>query len=173
MNDAFLKKVDDYNFDDETRLYVYWRSLGMPPRKACSDAGIPVGRWRVMENRPDVQEAILTLFDEGLVSRKVTKASVEAILFEAIEVARRKDMPKVMIEGARALADINQLTSQQLKISVTHPSNQAPRRHYPGPATDYAKFTPRQLEKLVDGPRVLTKLNDHELDPVPTQSDAL
>jgi hypothetical protein len=37
---------------------------------------------------------------------KVTRKRVQALIIEAIEMARRKDQPKVMIEGAVALAEI-------------------------------------------------------------------
>jgi hypothetical protein len=94
-------------------IYVYWRSLAIPPRDACKRAGIDPDRWRSIETRPTIRQAIEELNEAMEPDYKITRKRVQAIILEGIEVARRKDQAKTMIEGAVALAGIAGLNAPQ------------------------------------------------------------
>jgi hypothetical protein len=94
-------------------IYVYWRSLAIPPREACKRAGMDPDKWRSVETRPTIRQAIEELNEAMEPDYKVTRKRVQAIILEGIEIARRKDQAKTMIEGAVALAGIAGLNAPQ------------------------------------------------------------
>lgn len=112
-------------------LYVYWRSLAIPPAESYRRAGLEGKNWRTLERRPAIRKAMEDLQEQIEPDYKVTRKRVQAIILEGIEIARRRDQPKVMIEGALALADIGGLKApQRLQIQqqqhITHESGSRP-----------------------------------------------
>lgn len=90
-------------------LYVYWRSLAVPPAESHRRAGFDGKQWRTLERRPVIRKAMEDLQEQIEPEYKVTRKRVQAIILEGIEVARRRDNAKTMIEGAVALANIGGL----------------------------------------------------------------
>jgi hypothetical protein len=93
--------------------YLYWRSMALPPREAYLRAGYKGNNWRTVETRPAIRKAIADLAERLLPEYRVTRESVIGIIMEGVDIARRKDQAKNMIEGALALADITGLKSPQ------------------------------------------------------------
>jgi hypothetical protein len=113
--DDALQEIADLAADlnERERLYVYWRSLAVPPLEAYKRAGYAGNSWRQLETRPIIRTAMEELQEHIEPEYRITRKRVQGIILEGIEVARRKDQAKTMIEGAVALAGIAGLNAPQ------------------------------------------------------------
>lgn len=90
----------------QERIYVYWRSIALPPGAAFKKAGYVGSNWRIVETRPKVRNALQDINEKQTPDYRITQAKVIGIIMEGIDIARRKDQAKTIIEGAVALAGI-------------------------------------------------------------------
>lgn|SRR5574343_366295 len=90
----------------QERKYIYWRSVANPPALAFSKAGYAGSNWRIVETRPKIREALIALNEELEPAYRVTQKTVVGILMEAVDMARMKEQPKVMVEAAKELAAV-------------------------------------------------------------------
>jgi hypothetical protein len=133
------------------RLYVYWRSMAQPPAEAAKRAG--VSNWRATESRPIVRQALQDLQEALSPSYRITRERVLGLIMEGIDVARRKDQAKIIIEGAVALANIagvaapiKQQIHQYTQVEQIQSSEQPRLAHLPK----------EELERMVGIQRRLT-----------------
>jgi hypothetical protein len=150
-------------------FYVYWRSLAIPPAESYRRAGFDTGTYRTLETRPKIREAMAALQEAIEPEYKVTRNRVQAIILEAIEVARRKDNPKTMIEGAVALANIAGL-NQPTKLKIEHSTD-------PTQVAAAASVHPLSLRHLTRG-ELEAKVNKqrllpHSAEPVDAQFEVI
>jgi hypothetical protein len=94
------------NLNSQERKYIYWRSVANPPALAFSKAGYTGSSWRMVETRPKIREALIALNEELEPAYRVTQKTVVGILMEAVDMARMKEQPKVMVEAAKELAAV-------------------------------------------------------------------
>jgi hypothetical protein len=136
-------------------IYVYWRSLATPPREACKRAGLNADNWKSFEARPTIRKAIEELNEALEPEYKVTRKRVTAIILEGIEIARRKDQAKTMIEGAVALAALGGLNApQRLQIQQqTHHVSGSAERAREGLALSHLPRS--ELEAMLNKQRTL------------------
>lgn len=138
--------------NSQERKYVYWRSVANPPVVAFTKAGYAGGSWRVVETRPRVREALMDLNELLEPQYRVTQRSVVGILMEAVELARMKEQPKVLVEAAKELASVTGVgaatkiqVDQHTQFSVGQKEETKALRHMPR----------RGLEDLVGVERAL------------------
>ena len=147
-------------------IYVYWRSLAIPPAEAYRRAGFEGKNWRTLEHRPAIRKAMEGIQELLEPEYRVTLKRVQNIILEGIEIARRRDNPKVMIEGAVALADIGGLRAPTRVQVQQHTVVENQTRQFPGQPAPLAlaKLPRDQLERLLGKQRVL---------PMPTPTPAV
>lgn len=90
----------------QERKYVYWRSIGSSPADAHRRAGYAGANPRAVETRPKVRRALQDLNERLEPEYRVTQQKVVGLIMEGIDIARRKDQAKTIIEGAVALAGV-------------------------------------------------------------------
>ena len=100
-----IQELAPHLTDKEVR-YVYWRSMANPPLQAFRKAGYEGSVWRAVETRPKIRTALQDLNDRLEPSYRIDRQKIIGILMEAVELARIKEQPKVLVEAARELADI-------------------------------------------------------------------
>lgn len=146
--DDALQEIKDLapDLSGQELIYVYWRSLAVPPGESYKRAGYEGRGYRVMDRRPAIRQAMVDLQEQLEPDYKVTRKRVQGVILEAIEMARRKDQPKVMIEGAVALAEIGGVKAPT-KLQIQQHTVQE--NVLPG-------AQPRQLQ--------LTQMSRHELE---------
>lgn len=168
MNDLETLPPDDALFEirqaapdltQQELIYAYWRSLAIPPAESFRRAGYESGNYRALESRPKIRQALVALQEAMEPEYKVTRARVQAIILEAIEVARRKDQAKTMIEGATALASIAGLNAPQ-KLRIEHSGTQAVVASVAQPAQQLRHLTRAELEAKINRPRLLPSPSD-------------
>lgn len=110
----------------QERKYVYWRSIALPPTAAYAKAGYSGTNWRTVETRPKIREALQDLNERTSSEYRVTQQTVIGLIMEGIEIAKRKDQAKTIIEGAVALANITGVAaatkyqiSQRTEVNMT------------------------------------------------------
>lgn len=94
------------SLSEQERQYVYWRSIAYPPAKAFALANYKGSAWRTVETRPKIRTALADLNERLEPEYRVTRQTVVGILMEAVEIARRKDQPKILVEAAKELAEV-------------------------------------------------------------------
>lgn len=153
---------------EEERRYVYWRMVGSPPADAHRRAGFSSGGWRMVDTRPRVRDALANMHERVEPEWRVTQKTVVGILFEAVEIARRKDQAGNLIEAASALANITGVAAaskmqiqQNTNISIEHKTEAQALKHMPR----------AQLEQMVGVNRMLPnpKVIDAEYEEIHTQ----
>ena len=90
----------------QERKYVYWRSIGSSPGEAFDNAGYKGNNARAIETRPKVRRALQDLNERLEPEYRVTQQKVIGLIMEGIDIARRNDQAKTIIEGAVALAGV-------------------------------------------------------------------
>ena len=108
---------------EQERRFIYWRSIGEPPGMAFQKAGYAGVGWRMVESRPRVREALLELNERLEPEYRVTQKTVVGLLFEAVEIARRRDNCKVLVEAAKELAAVTGVgaaTRVEVKQDISH-----------------------------------------------------
>lgn len=95
------------NLTQQERKFVYWRSMANPPLMAFKKAGYMGGQWRQVETRPKIREALADLNERLEPEYRITQQKVISILMEAVDLARLKEQPKILVEAATALANIS------------------------------------------------------------------
>lgn len=90
----------------QERKYVYWRSIGSSPGDAYKRAGYTGSNPRSIETRPKVRRTLQDLNERLEPEYRVTQQKVIGLIMEGIDIARRKDQAKTIIEGAVALAGV-------------------------------------------------------------------
>lgn len=106
--DDALSEIADIapNLTEQERRYVYWRIVGSTPLDAYKKAGYTGTTWKTVDTRPKIRDAIASMHEQIAPEWRVTQKTVVGILFEAIDIARRKDQAGNLIEAATALANI-------------------------------------------------------------------
>jgi hypothetical protein len=134
----------------QERRYVYWRVVGSTPLDAYKKSGYTGTTWRTVDTRPRVRDALASMHERIEPEWRVTQKTVVGILFEAIDIARRKDQAGNLIEAATALANITGVGAasklqiqQDTQINITN--SQQSLRHVPR----------AELEDMLDIKRVL------------------
>lgn len=94
------------SLSQQERKYVYWRSVANPPMMAFIKSGYAGTGWRLVETRPRVREALMDLNELLEPQYRVTQRTVVGILMEAVDMARMKEQPKVLVEAAKELAAV-------------------------------------------------------------------
>jgi hypothetical protein len=136
-------------------IYVYWRSLAVPPKEAYRRAGYEDKNWLVLDRRPAIRKAMENIQELLEPEYRVSLKRVQAIILEGIEMARRKDQPKVMIEGAVALAGVAGIAApQKLQIQQHTVTENRGTQAQPAPL-QLAQLPREQLEALLGRQRVL------------------
>lgn len=108
---------------EQERRFIYWRSIGDPPGMAFQKAGYAGTGWRMVESRPRVREALLELNEKLEPEYRVTQKSIIGILMEAVEIARRRDNAKVMVEAAHelgAITGVGAATKIEVRQDISH-----------------------------------------------------
>ena len=126
------------NLTSQERKYIYWRSVANPPALAYSKAGYTGSSWRMVETRPKIREALITLNEELEPDYRVTQKTVVGILMEAVDMARTKEQPKVMVEAAKELAAVTGVGAaakiqidQRTEVMLTAREESKALRHMP------------------------------------------
>jgi hypothetical protein len=136
------------------RLYVYWRTMAQPPVEAAKRAKLS-GGWRKTETRPAVRKALQDLQEVLSPSYRVTRERVQGLIMEGIEIARRKDQAKIIIEGAVALANIAGVAAPQKMQIQSHTRHEEVTPN----ARPRLEHLPRdELERMIGVNRRLTTL---------------
>jgi hypothetical protein len=105
----------------QERLYVYWRSIALPPGAAFQKAGYAGTGWRAVETRPKIRAALQDLNELLEPDYRITQKRVVGILMEAVDIARRRDQAKNLIEAAVALANVaGVMSATKLQVNGTH-----------------------------------------------------
>jgi hypothetical protein len=151
------------SLSEQERRYVYWRMVGSPPLDAFKKASYTGTNWRVVDTRPRVRNAIADMHERIEPDWRVTQKTVVGILFEAVDIARRKDQAGNLIEAATALANITGVAAaskmqiqQDTRISIEHRQEVQALKHMPR----------TQLEQLVGVNRMLPQTIDAEYEEV-------
>jgi hypothetical protein len=100
---------------DKERKYVYWRSIGVPPKVALERAGYAsTNSGTKMDVRPSIRRSLALLHEQLEPEHRISQKKVVSILMEAIDLARIKGQPANMILGAAELAKIAGLFAPQV-----------------------------------------------------------
>ena len=155
--DDALQEIADVapDVDLRERMYLYWRSLAVPPSESYRRAGYSGSGWRAIETRPRIRKALADLQEALEPVYKITRERVQAVILEGIEMARRKDQAKVMIEGAVALANIAGV-SAPTKMQIQQETHMVQEIRHEQPAQLALSRLPREeLERLLQVQRTL------------------
>lgn len=96
------------------RKYIYWRSLGNPPKVAMTNAGYKsTANASQLDVRPKIRHALSKLSEELAPEFRVTRKIVMGMLFEAADIARRKDQAQNLITAAVEMARIQGVDAPQ------------------------------------------------------------
>lgn len=139
---------------DKEAAFVYWRAMAVPPLEAYKRAGYSGGGWRTVETRPIIREVLITLQEQLEPKFRITREKVIGLLMEGIELARRKEQPKAMIEGALALAGVAGVGAAQ-KIQVDQRTQVIPGVSQRPPPKALPQLGKGGLEELVGVRRIL------------------
>ena len=122
-----------------------------------------------METRPIIRQAVERLNEALEPEYQITRKRVVAIMLEGIEIARRKDQAKTMIEGAVALANLAGMNAPQ-RLQVQQQIEHTHNRPTAGTEALMLSRLPRhELEALLDKKRVLPVLEAEFVDVTPKQ----
>lgn len=142
---------------EQERRYVYWRIVGSPPLDAFKKAAYTGTNWRVVDSRPRVREAIADMHEKIEPEWRVTQKTVVGILFEAVDIARRKDQAGNLIEAATALANITGVAAaskmqiqQDTRISIEHKQEVQALKHMPRGELESIVGVNRMLPQAID-----------------------
>ena len=138
----------------QERLYVYWRTLALPPGAAYKKAGYTGTNWRSVETRPKVRNALQDMNEKLEPEYRITQKKVIGILMEGIEIARRESKAKIMIEGAVALANVAGVMSAT-KIAIQSENRHAHRIEQQSETKALQHLPRTSLEGMVGINRVL------------------
>jgi len=108
---------------EQERRFIYWRSIGDPPGMAFQKAGYAGTNWRLVETRKRVRDALMDLNEKLEPEYRVTQKSIIGILMEAVEIARRRDNAKVMVEAAHelgAITGVGAATKIEVRQDISH-----------------------------------------------------
>lgn len=134
------------------RAYIYWRSLATPPIESMKRAGYKGKNWRMLETRPVIRTAMQDLQEQLAPEYRITRERVVGLIMEGIDIARRKDQSKNIIDGAVALANISGVGAAQ-KLQVQQHTTTVTQQEQTPKAL---RHTPKEgLEKLVGVERVI------------------
>lgn len=140
----------------QERKYVYWRSIALPPTAAFAKAGYSGTNWRTVETRPKIREALQDLNERTSSEYRVTQQTVIGLIMDGIEIARRKDQAKTIIEGAVALANITGVAaatkyqiSQRTELNVNKTIEHKALQHLPRNSLEHLAGVQRALPSTV------------------------
>jgi hypothetical protein len=143
--------------NDAERMYAYWRTLAVPPREAGRRSGFNSPQQvHSLEHSVRMRQALARMQESLEVEYRVTRSRVQAIILEAIEMARRRDQAKVMIEGARALAEISGMNAP-MRLQIDSRAGVEPTNATAG--VILASASQGHLESLVGVRRALPALS--------------
>lgn len=101
----------------QERIYVYYRSIALPPGAAFKKAGYAGTNHRALETRPKIRKALQVINEELEPDYHITQKKVIGLLMQSVEIAIRKDQSHNLTEAAIALANVSGMMSA-VKIQV-------------------------------------------------------
>lgn len=147
------------SLSQQERKYVYWRSVANPPLTAYVKAGYTGASWRMVETKPRVREALMDLNEQLEPQYRITQRTVVGILMEAVDMARMKEQPKVLVEAAKELAAVTGVGAatkiqidQNTQFSLSRREETKALRHMPRSGLEELVGIQRALpSNIVDG----------------------